>query len=111
MNPLKWLINLFPAEDNDTAGWGPFRLPSPRCDWMQRAAKLHDYEFSHAEANGKRLSTVDAELFWRWCLEAHAEVDAMRRCQMFSDICTYWPYARAVGRYLWDSPEIKKLSN
>jgi hypothetical protein len=111
MNPLKWLINLFPPEADDSAGMGPFRLPSPRCDWMQRAARLHDYEFENASANGKRLSEVDADLFWRWAIEAHAQVDTMKRCQMYGDICRYWPIARAVGRYAWDSPELKKPNN
>lgn len=106
MNPLKWFVNLFPAESDNSAGVGPFRLPE-RCEWMQRAANLHDYEFEHASKNGKRLSTVDAELFWRWALEAHAEIDPMKRCQKFGDICRYWPIARTVGRYFWDSPELK----
>ena len=107
MNPLKWLINLFPPEVNDKAGIGPFRLPK-RCEWMQRAAKLHDYEFENVSENGKRLSEVDADLFWRWALEAHSEIEPMKRCQKFGDICTFWPLARKVGRYFWDSPELNK---
>lgn len=106
MNPLRWFLNLFPPDSNDTAGWGPFRLPSPRCDWMQRAAKLHDYAFTH-ETELSRLSEEDAKLFYRWTLEADSEPDALERCRMYGDICTYWPYARFFGRYLWDSPELK----
>lgn len=102
MNPLKWFINLFPAESDDTAGWGPFRLPSPECDWMQRAAKLHDWAFANAKAEGRRLSEIDALLFHRWVLEADSCQDPIERCKRYGHICKYWPYARAVGRYLWD---------
>jgi hypothetical protein len=106
MNPLKWFINLFPPENNDSAGVGPFRLPK-RCQWMERAANLHDWEFENASKTGKKLSEVDGDLFYRWVLEARAETDPMRRCQAFGDICRYWPIARHVGRYFWDSPELK----
>lgn len=105
MNPLKWLLNKLPSSSEvdpaNAAGWGPFRLPA-RCKWMQRAAALHDWEFDNAEKEGKQLSQVDWDLFRRWSLEANAELDPIKRCRMAKDICTYWPYARGFGRYLWD---------
>ncbi len=102
MNPLKWLLNRLPVDSSDSAGVGPFRLPAPRCDWMQRAAKLHDNDFLNSHDGSKRLSEADADLFWRWALEAHAEQDPIERCRKFSDICKYWPLARRFGRYFWD---------
>lgn len=101
MNPLKWFINLFPPDSNDAAGWGPFRLPDDAA-WMNRAAVRHDYEFVKSKDSGRKLSAEDAHLFYAWTLEANAEEDDIKRCHMYSQICKYWPYARAVGRYLWD---------
>lgn len=103
MNPLKWFLNkVLPQDSDDSAGYGPFRLPSPDCDWMQRAAQLHDISFRESATSGERLSEADANLFWRWAFEAHYEADPIVRCRKFDQICTYWPIARKFGRYLWD---------
>lgn len=101
MNPLRWLINLFPPEKDNSAGWGPFRLPAD-AEWMERAAKLHDFDFVESATSGQRLSQADSELFWRWALEADAEEDPIKRCKKFGQICEYWPIARKAGRYFWD---------
>lgn len=101
MNPLKWILNLFPPEKNDSAGWGPFRLPED-AKWMERAAPRHDYEFEHSADSGRRLSEEDAHLFYAWSLMANAEVDPLRRCKKYEQMCKYWPLARGFGRYLWD---------
>lgn len=102
MNPLKWLLSLIPPESNDSAGWGPFRLPED-AKWMERAAKLHDHSFQHSDMSGERLSEADASLFYRWSLEANAELDPIKKCRKYGQICRYWPMARRFGRYLWDS--------
>lgn len=103
MDILKKLLNyILPEDPDDSAGYGPFRLPSPECDWMARAATLHDWEFTNAEKSGKRLSEVDWELFYRWVLEAKSEQDPAKRCHRAREICRYWPLARIAGRYLWD---------
>ena len=107
MNPLKWLLSKFPSDPSNQAGWWFFRLPA-RCEWMQRAAALHDWEFENAKKEGKPLSQVDFDLFRRWTLQANAELDPIKRCRMAKDICTYWPYARGFGRYLWDASPPKK---
>lgn len=73
-----------------------------RCEWMQRGANLHDWDYEHAKEEPKRLSESDGDLFWRWALEAHAEQDPIERCRKYRDICRYWPYARYLGRYFWD---------
>lgn len=101
MNPLKWFINLFPPEENNSAGIGPFRLPE-EARWMERAVPRHEYEFVHSATSGRKLSGEDAHLFYAWTLIANAEPDTIKRCRMYSQICEYWPYARAVGRYFWD---------
>jgi hypothetical protein len=101
MNPLKWLINLFPAEKDDSAGWGPFRLPDD-CDWLQRAATKHDQDFEEAATDKERLSTVDARLFENWVRAAQA-FDPIERCKRYGQICKYWPIARMSGRYFWDN--------
>lgn len=108
MNPIKWFVNLFPPEQNDSAGWGPFRLPE-EAKWIERAAQIHDWEFENASADGKRLSQIDMEFFDRLCLLAKniAGDDYMLRCRMYGHICKYWSIARDVGRYFWDSPEKK----
>lgn len=109
MNPLKWIVNLFPPEKNDTAGWGPFRLPEDAL-WIERAAFLHDWEFENASADGKRLSQVDAEFFDRLVLLAKniAGDNYMLRCKMYGQIADYWTIARDVGKYFWDSPELER---
>jgi hypothetical protein len=95
---LNWLL---PEDPDDSAGYGPFRLPA-ECEWMQRAAKLHDYEFEHAEGRGKRVSEVDFDLFYRWVLEARSAEGPLERCKRASQICRYWPIARRFGRLIWD---------
>lgn len=101
MNPIKWFLNLFPPDSNNSAGWAIFRLPED-AQWMNRAAVRHDYEFVHSAESGKRLSEEDAHLFYAWTLQANAEPDLIKRCKMYGQICKYWPYARTWGRYLWD---------
>jgi len=101
MNPLKWLLNLFPPESDDSAGWGPFRLPDD-CAWMNRAAKLHDWDYVHSAAGSKKRSEADFDLFYRWTLEARAEQDPIARCHKAQAICKYWPIARTAGLYFWD---------
>ncbi len=101
MNPLKWFLSLLPPESDNSAGWGPFRLPTD-AEWMQRAATLHDYDFENSKKSGRKLSEADSDLFYRWTLEAHAEPDPIKRCHKFAQICRYWPLARGFGRYLWD---------
>jgi len=100
MNPLKWLLSKLPQDPSTKAGWGPFRLPAD-CEWMQRAAELHDYDYARSATSGQRLSDADAALFWRWAFEAHHEDDPIKRCRKFTQICRYWPIARNFGRYLW----------
>lgn len=100
-NPLRFLLNdLLPQDENDSAGLGPFRLPSDAA-WMERAAHLHDLAFRDADFSGRRLSEEDSQLFWRWALEAHSHPDPIQRCKRMGQICKYWPLARAVGRYVW----------
>jgi len=100
-NPLRFLLNdLLPQDKNDSAGLGPFRLPSDAA-WMERAAHLHDLAFRDSPESKDRLSEVDAELFWRWTLEAHSHPDPIQRCRRMGQICKYWPLARAIGRYVW----------
>lgn len=101
MNPLKWLLNLLPVDKDDSAGWGPFRLPDD-AEWMQRAARLHDQAFRESGESGQRLSEADSDLFWRWTLLAHNAEDPIERCRRMQQICKYWPLARGFGRYLWD---------
>lgn len=100
MNPLRWILNLLPTDESDTAGWGPFRLPSPECDWMQPAARKHDQDFREAPTSGERLSTVDARLFENWCRAAKT-FDPLETCERYEQICKYWPIARRFGRYFW----------
>ena len=70
MDILKKILNkILPEDPDDSAGYGPFRLPDS-CQWMQRAAMLHDYSFKDAATSGEKLSAVDAQLFYRWTLEA-----------------------------------------
>lgn len=101
MNPLKWFINLFPPEEDNSAGIGPFRLPDD-AKWMERATPRHDYEFLHSATSGRKLSEEDAHLFYAWTLIANAEPHPIKRCRMYSQICEYWPIARSAGRYFWD---------
>jgi hypothetical protein len=102
MNPLKWFLNLFPAEANDSAGWGPFRLPDD-AQWMQRAAKLHDWAYTNSSDGTQKRSEADWDLFWRWALEAKSEQDPIKRCKRAQQICDYWKIARRGGLYLWDT--------
>jgi len=104
-NPLKYILNNWlPQDSNNSAGWGPFRLPSPECDWMQRAAEQHDYEYQHSgdQGNRERCSEADARLFANW-VRAADSFDPIERCRRYGQICKYWPLARGFGRYLWDN--------
>lgn len=100
MNPLKWILNLLPTDESDTAGWGPFKLDPEHP--FQRAARLHDISFRNSATSGERLSEVDWQLFWRFAMIARAEQDPIKRCRLANDICKYWPLARSFGRYLYD---------
>ena len=102
MNPLKWFLNLFPPEADDSAGWGPFRLPEEE-KWMERAARLHDWDYVNSKEGTKKRSEADFDLFYRWALEAHAEIDPIKRCHKAQEICKYWPLARKGGLYFWDT--------
>lgn len=111
-NPLKYILNNWlPQDSNDSAGWGPFRLPSPECDWMQEGARVHDYQYEHSgdRGNDMRASESDGQLFRNWCRAAEAEFDPLKKCKRYAQICKYWPYVRLLGpSYLWDENENDK---
>jgi hypothetical protein len=100
MNPLKWILSFLPEDPSTQAGWGPFRLPE-ECDWMQKDAEVHDYDYSRSGTSGQKLSEADGNLFQRWAMRAMQEEDPIKRCRKFTHICKYWPIARNFGRYLW----------
>jgi hypothetical protein len=100
-NPLKYILTkILPRDTNDSAGYGPFRLPSPECDWMQKGAKQHDIDYT--EGNVPR-SVADTTLFISWVLEAWRldKEDGIKLCNKFEQICFYWVIARKGGQYLW----------
>ena len=101
-NPLHWLLNLTKPESDNSAGWGPFRLPED-AQWMQLAANAHDFDYARSDVapDEKRRSEADFDLFWRWALFAHGQEDPIQRCKMAKQICEYWPLARTAGVYLW----------
>lgn len=107
MNPLRWLLNLRRPEANDSAGYGPFRLPED-ARWMEIAAIKHDADYEVSDTpklvtvyDNARRSESDAHLFYAWSLQANAEKDPIKRCKMYGQICRYWPIARYGGQYLW----------
>lgn len=101
MDILKWLASFLPRDPSNRAGFGPFGLPS-RCEWMQRAANLHDWDYDKGPKEGERLSTIDSDLFNRWVIEAMSCPDPMDRCHRIANICEFWPIARKAGHYLYD---------
>ena len=114
MNPLKWLINQFKPESNDSAGIGPIRLGKDY-DWMQRAWRLHDYDYEESDYRvtpdkpvpAKRRSESDWDAFYRLVLLAKAEADPIKRCHMALQICEVWPWARQGGLYFWGPTDDK----
>lgn len=114
MNPLKWLINQFKPESNDSAGIGPIRLGDDY-DWMQRAWRLHDYDYRESDYRetpdvpvpAKRRSESDWDAFYRLVLLAKAEADPIKRCHMALQICEVWPWARQGGLYFWGPTDDK----
>jgi len=101
-NPLKYIITkILPRDNNDSAGWGPFRLPSPECDWMQEDAAIHDADYRASGEDGARRSVADVRLHTGWYLKAMQVVDPIKRCHRLQQICKYWPYARDGGLYIW----------
>lgn len=107
MNPLRWLLNLRRPEANNSAGWGPFRLPED-AKWIERAAVEHDFDYLLSETpellteyDHATRSESDAHFFYVLCLLANAEKDPIKRCKMYGQICKYWPVARYGGQYLW----------
>lgn len=99
-NPLKSILNALPQDPDDSAGWGPFKLPPEHP--FHRAARLHDIAFRNSATGTDRLSEQDWLLFWRFVMLARAEPDPIQRCHLAMDACRYWPLARHFGRYLWD---------
>lgn len=101
MDLLKWLAKLIPRDPRDTAGIGPFRIPSDHP--FQRAAPTHDFRYDNPTE--QRLSEVDWELFNAWFFITRAEPDPIKRCHLARDMCDWWPYARIAGHYLYGRHE------
>jgi len=108
MNPLKWFVNLWKPETDNSAGVGPFRL-GPEYDWMQIVWNIHDYDYGESDPRvtpetpvpETRRSESDWGAFHRLYLIASKEPDPIRRCQMAMQICKIWPIARRGGLYFW----------
>lgn len=100
-NPGYWLLGRGEPEADNSAGWGPFRLPK-ECAWMQRAARQHDARYRESATQTMRRSEADAELFRNWCRAADAAFDSIERCKRYLQICKYFPYVRDFGGFFWD---------
>lgn len=101
MDLLKALARLLPEDPNNSAGYGPFRLPSPECDWMQSIFSMHDRYYEIGPDAGMRLSNIDWRIFRALCIAAELPDDPLERCKRARQICRYWPIMRIAGRYLY----------
>ncbi len=100
MDLLKELAKLLPTDKNNSAGYGPFRLPD-RCEWMQSVFSYHDYYYLIGPDADMRLSDIDWRIFKALTIAAELPDDPMERCHRAKDICEYWPIMRSVGHYLY----------
>lgn len=100
MDVLKWLAKLLPVDENDSAGFGPFRLPKS-ADWMQSVFRYHDYYYRIGPKQGMRLSDIDWRIFKALTIAAEIPEDPMERCRRARQICRYWPLMRVFGHYLY----------
>lgn len=99
---LKWIAKLIPRDPSNEAGLGPFRLPSPRCDWMLPIFEYHDLFYDQGPAVGMRLSDIDWRIFKALTIAAEEPEDFIDRCHRAHDICRYWPIMRSAGHYLYN---------
>lgn len=102
MDILKELAKLLPVDPDNSAGYGPFRLPE-RARWMERVFEDHDryYLIGPGLYPPMHLSEIDSRIFNALVILANTEPDLIRRCQRFHDVCDYWPIMRSVGHYLY----------
>lgn len=100
IDPLKWLAKLLPRDSNNTAGFGPFRLPK-ECLWMEPVFRMHDHYYDVGPDADMRLSDIDWRIFKALTIAAETVEDPMERCHRARQICKYWPIMRSAGHYLY----------
>ncbi len=100
MDLLKWLARQIPMDQDDSAGFGPFRLPES-AHWMESVFKYHDYYYRIGPQADMRLSDIDWRIFKALTIAAELPEDPMERCKRARQICRYWPIMRSVGHYLY----------
>lgn len=101
MDLLKELAKLLPYDSDNSAGYGPFRLPD-ECQWMESVFSMHDHYYIVGPESGMRLSEIDARIFKALSIKAtQPELDWMEQCHRIKHICEYWPIMRSVGHYLY----------
>lgn len=101
MDIIKWLAKLLPRDPNNTAGYGPFRLPDD-CDWMQPVFSAHDRYYDVGPDAQMSLSEIDWRIFKALTIAAELPEDTIERCHRAHQICRYWPIMRSVGHYLYN---------
>lgn len=102
MSLWSWLMEVAEPDPENYFGVGPFK-PLPKDHPFQRAAFLHDWAFNRARAGDDSLSLADedAKLFWRLVMLAYDRKNPAKSCELFLDICKYWPIARKCGGLFW----------
>lgn len=102
MDILKWLASFLPRDPSNDAGYGPFRLPSPECDWMQPVFTYHDMYFDIGPDADMKLSDIDWRIFKALTIAAELPDDPMERCHRAMQITKYWPIMRRADHYLYN---------
>lgn len=102
MDILKWLASFLPRDSSNDAGYGPFRLPSPECDWMQPVFVMHDHYYDVGPDTGMTLSEIDWRVFKSLTIAAEQAETYMERCHRAMQIAKYWPIMRRAGHLLYN---------
>ena len=100
MDILKWLARQLPVDENDSAGFGPFRLPES-ASWMESVFKYHDYYYRIGPELDMKLSDIDWRVFKALVIKAETEPNLIKRCRRVRQICRYWPIMRTFGHYMY----------
>ncbi len=101
MDILKWIASFIPRDPSNEAGMGPFRLPSPECDWMQEIFEYHDLWYDIGPKSGMPLSDIDWRIFKALSIKDEEPIENIERCHRVLQICEYWPIMRKAGHYLY----------